>query len=91
MNHVQFIEYHIKQKLIDAGFSIAVAQGGQTLALIITAAAHNPAQREKCLMAVIGLRKPGQIRTVRLLTDRLTKSKAELRQQPGQVCFNSNP
>lgn len=28
MNHIQFIEKHIKQKLIKAGYSAAIAQGG---------------------------------------------------------------
>ncbi|MBH2875981.1 hypothetical protein [Serratia nevei] len=28
MNHIQFIEKHIKQKLIEAGYSAAIAQGG---------------------------------------------------------------
>ncbi|HEJ7993724.1 TPA: hypothetical protein SMI27_004433 [Serratia liquefaciens] len=28
MNHMQFIEKHIKQKLAEAGYSAAIAQGG---------------------------------------------------------------
>lgn len=28
MNHMQFIEKHIKQKLTEAGYSAAIAQGG---------------------------------------------------------------
>lgn len=28
MNHIEFIEHHIKQKLLEDGYSLPVAQGG---------------------------------------------------------------
>lgn len=88
MNHIQFIEKHIKQKLIEAGYSAAIAQGGgQMKVLTSTSAAHKPALKEGCLMTVIGMRGCGQRKTAQPLTSRSRKNKAELRQQPGMVFF----
>ncbi|EMH4108112.1 TPA: hypothetical protein SMI01_002677 [Serratia marcescens] len=87
MNHIQFIEKHIKQKLIEAGYSAAIAQGGQMKVLTSTSAAHKPAPKEGCLMTVIGMRGCGQRKTAQPLISRSRKNKAELRQQPGRVFF----
>ncbi|WP_245209019.1 hypothetical protein [Serratia fonticola] len=87
MNHVEFIEHHIKTKLTCEGFSPAIAQGGQMLVLIITGAAHKPAKRERCLRTVTGSRKPGQTRTRPRAISRSRKNKTELRQQVGLVFF----
>ncbi|ENG6107620.1 hypothetical protein ACAY19_002290 [Serratia liquefaciens] len=88
MNHMQFIEKHIKQKLAEAGYSAAIAQGGQMLVLIITGVAHKPARRAQCLRTVSGTQRYGLKRTARPQISRLRKNKAELRQQLGRVCSN---
>ncbi|WP_185959398.1 hypothetical protein [Serratia liquefaciens] len=88
MNHIQFIEKHIKEKLIDAGFSVAIAQGGQMKVLTSTSVARRPAPRERCLMIATGTPGYGPKRTARLWINRLRKNKAELRQQLGLHCFN---
>ncbi|WP_413510856.1 hypothetical protein [Serratia liquefaciens] len=88
MNHMQFIEKHIKQKLAEAGYSAAIAQGGgQMLVLIITGVAHKPARRARCLRTVSGTPKCGPKRTAWLRTSQSRKNKAELRQQLGRVFF----
>ncbi|HGM4943619.1 TPA: hypothetical protein ACKPW5_003083 [Serratia marcescens] len=87
MNHMQFIEKHIKQKLAEAGYSAAIAQGGQMLVLIITGVAHKPARRAQCLRTVSGTQRCGPKRTAWLRTSQSRKNKAELRQQLGRVFF----
>ncbi|WP_192958261.1 hypothetical protein [Serratia fonticola] len=87
MNHVEFIEHHIKQKLVGDGFSPAIAQGGQMLALITTGDAHKPAKKGRCLRTATGSRKPGQTRTQLRAISRSRKNKTELREQFGLVFF----
>lgn len=45
MNHIEFIEKHVRDELIKQGFTVAVAQGGHFRLSICTSACHRPVVR----------------------------------------------
>lgn len=45
MNHIEFIEKHVRDELIKQGFTVAVAQGGHFRPSICTSACHRPVVR----------------------------------------------
>ncbi|CZZ40108.1 Uncharacterised protein [Enterobacter hormaechei] len=45
MNHIEFIEKHVRDELIKQGFTVAVAQGGRFRPSICTSVCHRPVAR----------------------------------------------
>lgn len=45
MNHIEFIEKHVRDELIKQGFTVAVAQGGHFRPSICTSVCHRPVVR----------------------------------------------
>ena len=84
MNHIEFIEKHVRDELIKQGFTVAVAQGGGHFRpSICTSACHRPVVRGGFLMTCYDTRSFGR-RNSRF---RLTSSKrSALSACSSQVC-----
>lgn len=50
MNHLEFIEKNVREKLIQQGFPSSVAQGGHGKRLIYISACHKPVKKVRFLM-----------------------------------------
>lgn len=50
MNHIEFIEKHVREELIKQGFTVAVAQGGHFRQSICTSVCLRPVERGEFLM-----------------------------------------
>ncbi|HBL6734282.1 TPA: hypothetical protein LSH72_001267 [Klebsiella oxytoca] len=60
MNHIEFIEKHVRDELIKQGFTVAVAQGGHFRPSICTSACRKPVAKGGFLMTYYGTRNSGQ-------------------------------
>lgn len=85
MNHIEFIEKHVRDELIKQGFTVAVAQGGGLFRpSICTSACHRPVERGGFSMTCYDTRSFGR----RSNSCRLTSSKrSALSVSSSQVCY----
>lgn len=61
MNHIEFIEKHVREELIRQGFTVAVAQGGgHTRQSTCTSVCHRPVARGGFLMMLCAMQRSGR-------------------------------